>query len=44
MTRYRLANLACPNCAAKLERAGAGLESVRSVSVNFAALTMTVDA
>jgi Zn2+/Cd2+-exporting ATPase len=44
MTRYRLENLDCPNCAAKLEKAVASLEAVSSVSVNFASMTMAVEA
>ncbi len=43
MRRYKLENLDCANCAAKLENEIAGLENVRSVSIDFATLSMRID-
>ncbi len=44
MRRYRLKNLDCPNCAAKIEDALRKEEGVSFVSLNFAAGEMVVDA
>lgn len=41
---YRLHNLDCANCAAKVERAINKIDGVNSASVNFFAQKMTVDA
>lgn len=41
---YRVHNLDCANCAAKLERALNKLDGVNSASVNFFAQKITVDA
>lgn len=40
---YRLHNLDCANCAAKVERAINKLDGVNSASVNFFAQKLTVD-
>ena len=44
MKKYTLQNLDCADCALKLETQLAKLETVRSVSVNFATSTMRIDA
>ncbi len=44
MTRvYRVENLDCANCAAKIERALAKLDGVRSASVSFLTQKITLD-
>ena len=40
---YKMENLDCANCAAKMERSIAALEEVKSVSVSFMAQKMTVE-
>ena len=40
---FRLKNLDCANCAAKVERAVGKLDGVSSAAVNFFALKLTVD-
>ncbi len=44
MKRYTLQNLDCAECALRLETHLAKLDTVRSVSVNFATSTMRIDA
>jgi len=44
LKKYTLQNLDCADCALKLETQLAKLETVRSVSVNFATSTMRIDA
>lgn len=41
---YRMRNLDCANCAAKMEKAIAGLAGVASVRVNFMTQKMTLEA
>lgn len=41
---FRLEDLDCANCAMKMERAIAKIEGVKSVSVNFMAQKMTLEA
>lgn len=41
---FRLEDLDCANCAAKMERAIAKLDGVQAVSVNFMAQRLTVEA
>ena len=41
---FRLEDLDCANCAAKMERAIAKLNGVQAVSVNFMAQRLTVEA
>ena len=41
---FRLEDLDCANCAAKMERAVAGIKGVNSVSVSFLTQKMTLDA
>lgn len=41
---FRMENLDCANCAAKMERKISGIEGVNSVSVNFFAQKMIIDA
>ena len=41
---YRLKDLDCANCAAKMERSIAKIEGVRSVNVNFIAQKLTIEA
>ncbi len=41
---FKLKDLDCPNCAAKLERAVARTEGVASASVNFMLQKLTVEA
>ncbi|HOO23155.1 MAG TPA: heavy-metal-associated domain-containing protein [Clostridia bacterium] len=41
---YRLNNLDCANCAAKMERNIAKIDGVTSVSVNFLAQKLTIEA
>ncbi len=41
---YRVHNLDCANCAAKVERALNKLDGVNSASVNFFAQKLTLDA
>ena len=43
MDKYILKNLDCANCALSLEKRLAGLDDVRSVSIDFASLTMEID-
>lgn len=43
MKKYKLKNLDCANCAAKIEDNVRKMEDVKFVSVNFANLTLTVD-
>lgn len=42
--RFKLANLDCANCAAKMEDAIRKLEGVREVSVSFMTQKLTIDA
>ncbi len=44
MKQYKLKNLDCANCAAKIEDGLLKLEEVKFANVNFANLTLTVDA
>lgn len=39
---YKLQDLDCANCAAKMERAVSGIEGVESVGINFMAQRMTI--
>ena len=41
---YRLENLDCANCAAKMERAVAKIDGVDSVSISFMGQRMSIDA
>lgn len=41
---YKMKNLGCANCAAKMERAIGKLDGVESVSVNFMFQKLTIDA
>lgn len=41
---YRMENLECASCAAKMENAVSKLEGVNSVSISFIAQRMTIDA
>lgn len=41
---YRLENLDCANCAAKMERAVARIDGVDSVSISFMGQRMSIDA
>jgi copper chaperone CopZ len=41
---YRLENLGCANCAAKMERAIGKLDGVKSASVNFITTKLVIDA
>lgn len=41
---FRLEDLDCANCAAKMERAIAGIDGVNSVTVSFLTQKMTLDA
>ncbi len=41
---FRLQDLDCANCAAKMERAIAGIEGVTGVTVSFMAQKMTLEA
>ncbi|MBO6263681.1 MAG: cation transporter [Clostridia bacterium] len=41
---FKLEDLDCANCAAKMERAIAGIEGVREVSVSFMTQKLTIDA
>ena len=41
---YRLENLDCANCAAKMERAIAKIEGVQSVSVHFLTQRLALEA
>ena len=41
---YRLENLDCANCAAKIERAVAKIDGVDSVSISFMGQRMSIDA
>ena len=41
---YRLEDLDCANCAAKMERAIAGIEGVNRVTISFMAQKMVLDA
>jgi Cd2+/Zn2+-exporting ATPase len=43
MKKYKLNNLDCASCASKIESSLSKLEEVKSVSVNFANATMTID-
>lgn len=43
MKKYKLKNLSCASCAAKVEGSLAKLEEVKFVSVNFATASMTID-
>ncbi len=40
---YKVANLDCANCAAKLERALSKIDGVNSAAVNFFAQKITLD-
>ena len=41
---YKLEDLDCANCAAKMERAVAKIEGVESVSISFMGQSMAIDA
>ncbi len=41
---YKLEDLDCANCAAKMERAVAKIDGVDSVSISFMAQRMSIDA
>ena len=41
---YKLEDLDCANCAAKMERAVATIEGVESVSISFMGQRMAIDA
>lgn len=41
---YRLADLDCANCAAKMERSIAGIAGVSAVSVSFISQRLTLEA
>ncbi len=41
---FRLENLDCANCAAKMERSIAKIKGVEKVNVNFMAQKMTIEA
>ena len=41
---YKLRDLDCANCAAKMQRAIEGIEGVASASVNFMAQKLTIEA
>lgn len=41
---YKLKDLDCANCAAKMERAIAKIDGVESVSVNFMSQKLTIEA
>ena len=41
---YRLENLDCANCAAKMERAVAKIDGVDSASISFMGQRMSIDA
>jgi len=43
MKKYKLKNLSCVSCAAKVEDSLAKLDEVKFVSVNFATASMTID-
>lgn len=43
MEKYKLANLDCPSCAAKIETALSKLQGVKFVTINFANSTLTID-
>jgi len=43
MKKYKLKNLDCASCAAKVEEGVSKLEEVKFVSVNFATASMTID-
>lgn len=43
MERYRLKNLDCANCAAKIEEKVRKVQGVKFVNINFANSTMTID-
>lgn len=40
---YRLTNLGCANCAAKMERKISALKEVNDVTINFMTTKLTVD-
>lgn len=40
---YRMKDLECANCAAKMERAIQKIEGVRSVSISFMAQRLTIE-
>lgn len=40
---YRLQNLDCANCAAKMERSIAKIEGIESVSISFMAQKLTLE-
>jgi len=43
MKKYKLNNLDCASCAAKIENSLSKLDEVKFVAVNFANSTMTID-
>ena len=43
MKKFKLKNLDCANCAAKIEENVAKIDGVNSVSVNFFTTTMKID-
>ena len=44
MATYKLENLDCAECAANLEKAVSELKAVKFVSIDFATLSMKIDA
>jgi copper chaperone CopZ len=42
--RYKLENLCCANCAAKMERGIGALPGVKDASINFMTQKLTIDA
>src|SRR5690554_1251412 len=44
MEKYRIKNIDCASCAARIEEGVRKLEDVRFVSVNFATASITLDA
>ena len=42
--RYKLENLCCANCAAKMERGICDLPGVKEASINFMTQKLTIDA
>lgn len=41
---YKLEELDCANCAAKMERAAAKIDGVKEISINFMAQKLTIEA
>lgn len=42
--KFKMQDLDCANCAAKMERAAAKLDGINEVSINFMAQRITIDA